>query len=200
MFHQLPNEIVLRIARLVGEESTLDLKPLVLVNRQWHTVVAPLLLATISVSSLGNVVELCDQIISFGQRDDNAHSSSIARYTKTIVISGEIWENDRSDSRVGLEDLGEQPLGENEGSEPAVEPDIDMPPEEVSGKIRTALPRLTSLDGFEWYGRFAGDYYLVRYLQQAKVIRHLAYGVDMFVSSASPGAFLVDELVNGLIY
>ncbi|CAE6474082.1 hypothetical protein ACGC1H_006746 [Rhizoctonia solani] len=183
MNQRLPEEILSTISNLVGQESSFDLKPLVLVNRQWHTAVAPTLLAAISVTSLGRLVELCDQIIA-NCNDDNALKSSIAKYTRSIVVSGLI--NGDADSHLGLDDLGEQPRGSDEGAEEdAIKADIEMEPDTIRDKIRAALSRLALLDGFEWYGRFAGDYFLARYLQQSKRVRHLAYGIDMFVSSVS---------------
>ncbi|CAE7080397.1 unnamed protein product [Rhizoctonia solani] len=183
MNQKLPAEILSRISGLVGEESTLDLKPLALASRQWHTIAAPTLLAAISITSLGKLVELCDQIVTYN-RDDKALRSSIVKYTKTIVISG--TTNGDVDSHLGLDDLGEQPRGPEEGpEEDAIKPDIEMEPSAIRDKLREALSQFTLLDGFEWYGRFAGDYYLARYLQQSKMIRHLAYGIDMFVSSVS---------------
>ncbi|CAE6457891.1 unnamed protein product [Rhizoctonia solani] len=179
----LPNEILYRISKLVGEESILDLKPFVLVNRQWHAAAAPALAAVISVTSLGKLIELCDQITSY-QRDDTTSRSTLAKFTKTIVISG-IVDGD-ADSHLGLDDLGAQPRGQNEGpEEDSIQADIEMEPEIIRSKLHVALSRLVLLSGFEWYGRFAGDYYLVRYLQQSKTIRHLAYGIDRSVSNVS---------------
>ncbi|CAE6450231.1 unnamed protein product [Rhizoctonia solani] len=87
---------------------------------------------------------------------------------------------------LGLEDLGEQPRGPDEGDEEdAIPPDIQMEPDTIRQKVHAAFSHFVLLEGFEWYGRFAGDYHLARYLQQTKVIRHLAYGIDMFVSSES---------------
>lgn len=183
MSHQLPNEIILRISTIVSKDSTLDLKPLSLLNRRWRAVVGPVLLATVSVSTLRQVVELCDQITCFNRSE--TFPSSVAKYAKTIVISGTIWEAGAADCHFGLEDLGEQPRGENEGETP-VEPDIDISSQDVSEKVRASFPHLTSLDGLEWYGRFAGDYCLVRFLQRSGMIRRLAYGVDLFVSTTSP--------------
>ncbi|QRW24794.1 26S proteasome non-ATPase regulatory subunit 12 [Rhizoctonia solani] len=60
-----------------------------------------------------------------------------------------------------------------------------MEPDTIRQKVHAAFSHFVLLEGFEWYGRFAGDYHLARYLQQTKVIRHLAYGIDMFVSSES---------------
>ncbi|CAE6470744.1 unnamed protein product [Rhizoctonia solani] len=183
MNQKIPQEILSRISKLAGEESTLDLKPLVLVSRQWHAAAAPTLLAAISVNSLGKIVELCDQIIVYN-RNDNALKSSIAKYTKTVVISGSLEGG--ADSHLGLDDLGKQPRGdEEEPEEDALEADIEIEPDTVRDKVRAAFSQLDLVDGFEWYGRFAGDYYLARYLQQSKAIRHLAYGIDMFVSSVS---------------
>ncbi|KAH7334260.1 hypothetical protein B0J17DRAFT_672739 [Rhizoctonia solani] len=178
MNQQIPQEILSTILNLASEESTLALKPLTLVSRQWYTAAAPILFATISISSLGKLVQLCDQIAAY-QYSDNALKSSIAKYTKTIVISGSLEGS--ADSHLGLDDLGEQPRGDEEGpEEDALEADIEMEPDTVREKILTALSQLVLLDGFEWYGRFAGDYYLARYLQQTKAVRRLAYGIDMF--------------------
>lgn len=186
MHNKLPNEILLRISKLVSNDSTLDLKPLSLLNRQWYAVVGPILLATISVSTLGQVIELCDQITCFSR--SKTFPSFIAKHAKTVVISGTMWEIGVADCHFGLEDLGEQLRGEEEG-DTLVEPDVGLSSQDVSEKIHAALPSLVLLDGLEWYGRFAGDYCLVRYLQQSGVVRRLAYGVDMFVSTVSPGAF-----------
>jgi hypothetical protein len=186
MSRKLPNEVILRVSALLSKESSLDLKPLTLVNHQWHNVVAPALLSTISVSSLRDLVEMCDHLMSFDKHLEDTRLSSIMDNTKTIVIAGVIWGGDVADSHVGLEDLGEVARGDDEDGDPA-EPDINIPFDEVSSKIREALPLLTKLNGLEWYGRFAGDYHLVRYLQKANVIQHLAYGIDMQVSSVSVG-------------
>ncbi|KAG8686295.1 hypothetical protein FRC11_009189, partial [Ceratobasidium sp. 423] len=131
---------------------------------------------------------LCDQIVAY-HGGGNAPQSSVAKYTKIFIISGAT--NGDVDSHLGLDDLGEQPRGEDEGAEEdLIQPDIEIEPDTTRDKLRTALSQLTLLDGFEWYGRFVGDYYLVRYLQQSKVIRYLACGTDMFVSSVSPGEML----------
>ncbi|CAE7161078.1 unnamed protein product [Rhizoctonia solani] len=185
MNRRLPNEIISHISKLVGEESTLDLKPFILVNHQWHATAAPTLLAAISITSLGRLVELCDQIILY-QRDGTTSRSTIAKYTKSIIVSGAIIIDGSTDSHLGLDDLGQQPRGENEGlEEDSIQADIEMEPGTIRNKLRVALSQLVLLSGFEWYGRFAGDYYLARYLQQSKTIQHLAYGIDMFVSSVS---------------
>jgi hypothetical protein len=185
MNRRLPNEILSHILNLVGEESTLDLKPLVLVNRQWNSMAASNLLKVICVSSLGELVRLCNQIIEY-HNPENSLRSSVAKYTKTLIVSGII--DGTADSHLGLDDLGDQPRGTGEESEDyAIPADIKMEPDMIRSKLHTALSRLVLLEGFEWYGRFAGDYYLVRYLQQTKIIRHLAYGIDMFVSSESLG-------------
>ncbi|CAE6474021.1 unnamed protein product [Rhizoctonia solani] len=179
----MPNEILSCISKLVGEESILDLKPFVLVNRQWHTTASPALAAVISVKSLGKLIELCDQITSY-QRDDATSRSTLAKFTKTIVISG--TTNGGVDCHLGLDDLGAQPRGQHEGPEEhSMQADTEMEPEIIRSKLHVALSQLVLLSGFEWYGRFAGDYYLARYLQQSKTIRHLAYGIDMFVSGNS---------------
>ncbi|KAG9121454.1 hypothetical protein FRC07_002588 [Ceratobasidium sp. 392] len=178
MSHKLPNEIVLNISTWVAKDSSLNLKPLTLVDRQWHTVVAAALLSTISVSSLGNLLELCDHLTSLNEHSSDTPSSALPKNTKTIVIAGVIWPA-RADCHVGLEDLGEVGRGDEEDTDDPDEPDVSVPFDEVRSKLRNALPLLTILDGLEWYGRFAGDYHLVRYLQEAKVIQHLSYGIDM---------------------
>ena len=186
---KLPNEVILQVSMVLAEDSSVDIKPFTLLNRQWHSVLAPVLLSTIAVSSLGKLVEFCDQITSFNEHTSGTLQSTIENHAKALVIAGEIWDAGALDSHVGLEDLGDIPRGEDElGDEPA-EPDTELPPEQILSKIHSALPRLAALEGFEWYGRFAGDYHLVRYLQKANVIKHLAYGIDMQVSSASIGEF-----------
>ncbi|KAH7334248.1 hypothetical protein B0J17DRAFT_672703 [Rhizoctonia solani] len=184
MNRRLPNEILSRISKLVGEESTLDLKSFVLVNHRWHATAAPALLTTISINSLGKLIELCDQIGEY-QNGGNTLQSAVAKCTRTIVISGST--NDGSaDSHLGLEDLGVQPRGEDEGpEEDSLQADIKMEPDTIRDKVRVAFSQLVLLSGFEWYGRFAGDYHLARYLQQSNSIRYLAYGIDMLVSSVS---------------
>ncbi|CAE6387090.1 unnamed protein product [Rhizoctonia solani] len=183
MVSRLPNEIIYHISNLVGEESTFDLKPLVLVNRQWNSTTAPALLKVISISSLGGLVELCDQVVEYHGLG-NSLRSSVAKYTKTIIIPGITYAD--ADSHVALEDLDKQPRGPGEGDdEAAIRPDIEIKPDKIRQKIRTAFSQFILLDGFEWYGRFAGDHHLVRYLQQATVIRHLAYGTNMLMSSRS---------------
>ncbi|KEP49925.1 putative 26S proteasome non-ATPase regulatory subunit 12 [Rhizoctonia solani 123E] len=183
MNRRLPEEILVEISNLVGQDSSFALKPLALVNRQWHSAVAPTLLAAISVTSLGKLVELCDQII-VSCSANHTLKSSIAKYTRTIVISG--ITNGDEDSHLGLDDLGEQPRGPDEGAEEdAMKADIEIEPDTMRDNLRAALSQLVLLDGFEWYGRFAGDYFLARSLQQSKKVRHLAYGIDMFVSSVS---------------
>ncbi|KAJ1301717.1 hypothetical protein OPQ81_008950 [Rhizoctonia solani] len=182
--NKLTQDILTYISNLAGEESTLDLKPIALVSRRWHAAATPTLLAAISLTSLGKLVEFCDQIIKY-QSGDNSLQSSIAKYTKTIVISSEVG-GCTADSHLGLEDLGEQPRGDEEGPEgDALKADIEIEPGTIRAKICAAVSQLDLLNGFEWYGRFAGDYHLARYLQESKAIRHLAYGIDMFVSSVS---------------
>lgn len=176
---RLPNEIVCNISMLVGEDSTLDLKSLTLVDHQWHAATAPLLLSTISVSSLDQIFELCDHVIS-------SHlSSCIAKFTKTIVISGVNWEHPRADDHPGLRYVDGQLLGAD--GRLLIEPDIDILPDGMPEKIRAALLHLTSLDGLEWYGSFPGDYHLVRFLQQAHAIVHLNYAIGEYVDIRSPG-------------
>ncbi|CAE6535439.1 unnamed protein product [Rhizoctonia solani] len=183
MIHRLPNEILSRISKLVGAESTFDLKPFVLVNHQWHAMAAPALLAAISITSLGDLIGLCDQVTGY-QHDETASQSTIARFTKTVVVSGII--DGSADSHLGLDDLGRQSRGPDEGpDEDSIQADIELEPNTIRSKIYAAFSQLVLLNGFEWYGRFAGDYYLARYLQQSKTIRNLAYGIDMFVSSVS---------------
>ncbi|QRW11888.1 26S proteasome non-ATPase regulatory subunit 12 [Ceratobasidium sp. AG-Ba] len=184
MLTKLPNELIANILALVGKESSLDLKPLTLVGRQWHAVVAPSLLSIISVSSLGNLAELCDFLHSKSNSSEEGLPLAVFKNTKTIVISGKIWPAHR-DCHVGLEDLGEVGEGENEDTDDPAEPDVSLSFDEISSKLRAGLPLLAALDGLEWYGRFAGDYHLVRYLQKANIIRHLAYGIDMQVSGVS---------------
>ncbi|KAF8600314.1 hypothetical protein BDV93DRAFT_559451 [Ceratobasidium sp. AG-I] len=195
---KLPNEVILQVSTTLAEDSSLDLKPFTLLNRRWHSVIAPALLSTISVSSLGKLVELCDHVTSFGEHTGGALQSTIETHAKTLVIAGEILDGGMLDPHVGLDDLGDIPRGEDElGDEPA-EPDTTMPPAQILSKIHSAFPRFAALEGFEWYGRFAGDYHIVRYLQKAKVIKHLAYGIDMQVSSPSiayrQNAFLFEGL------
>lgn len=186
---KLPNEVIHQISSSLGEDSSLDLKPFTLLNRQWHSVIAPVLLSTIAVSSLGKLVELCDHIISFREAAGGSLQSTIEAHTRTLVIAGEIWDAGTLDTHVGLEDLGDISRGPDEDGDDPAEPDIELPSEQVLSSIQAALPRLVALEGFEWYGRFAGDYYLVRYLQKAKVIKHLVFGIDMQVSSPSTGKF-----------
>ncbi|CAE6470801.1 unnamed protein product [Rhizoctonia solani] len=179
---RLPNEILSRISKLVSQESTFDLKPFVLVNRRWHATAAPVLLAAISITSLSKLIKLCDQIVDY--HSSGTLQSTVAKWTRTIVISG--TTDGSADSHLGLEDLGEQPRGDDEGpEEDSLKADVEMESNAIRDKVRAALSQLALLDGFEWYGRFAGDYHIARYLQQSKSIRHLAYGIDMFVSSVS---------------
>ncbi|ELU40554.1 26S proteasome non-ATPase regulatory subunit 12 [Rhizoctonia solani AG-1 IA] len=127
----------------------------------------------------------------------NGPKSSVANYTKTLIVSG--ITNGDADSHLGLEDLGEQPRGPDEGDEEdAIPPDIQMEPDTIRQKVHAAFSHFVLLEGFEWYGRFAGDYHLARYLQQTKVIRHLAYGIDMFVSSESLAYFGPAFMFEGL--
>ncbi|KAG8698946.1 hypothetical protein FRC09_006923 [Ceratobasidium sp. 395] len=191
MSHKLPIEILLNISAWVAKYSSLDLKPLTVVDRQWYSVAAPSLLSTISVSSLGNLLELCDHLVSLGEVSNNTLLSALPKNTQTIVISGVVWGR-RADCRVGLEDLGEIGRTDEEDTENADEPDVTMPFYGIASKLRSALPLLAVLDSLEWYGRFAGDYHLVRYLQKAGVIRYLSYGIDTQVS----GAFLFDGLIT----
>lgn len=184
---KLPDEVVLQISRLIGEDSSLDLKPSTLLNRQWHRVAAPLLLSTIVVSSLGKLVTLCDHIISFSKTAGGTLRSTIETHTKTLVIHGEIWKAGQQGSHLGLEDEDLADLLDEEEDDSA-EPDIEMPSEEILSRMQSALHRLAALEGFEWYGRFAGDYYLVRYIQKANVVTYLAYGITD-VSSMSRGEF-----------
>jgi hypothetical protein len=194
MGKKLPDEILSEISRLIGKESTFDLKPLTFVSHQWHAVASPTLLAAVSITSLSKLVELCDQVIQYHSLENDL-KSSVAKYTKTFIISG--TTKGSADSHLGLEDLGQQPRGPDEGDEEdALAPDIQIEPDTIHDKIHAAFSQLVLLSGFEWYGRFAGDYHLVRYLQQANVIRHLAYGIDMFVSSESLGKLLILSYVQ----
>ncbi|KAF8599700.1 hypothetical protein BDV93DRAFT_546675, partial [Ceratobasidium sp. AG-I] len=172
MSEKLPNEILLDIMSLLGEESTLYLVPFTLLNRYWHSLAAPVLLSTISVSSLGSLLGLCEQMVS-----PNNTFRSIETFTRTIIINGESWDNYTTDCHAGLEDVSNLPLRNEADGDPA-EPDIDMPPEQVLSSLRGALTRCMALDGLEWYGRFAGDYYLTRFLQGTRAIRRVTYKIE----------------------
>ncbi|KAG8781350.1 hypothetical protein FRC12_021955 [Ceratobasidium sp. 428] len=198
MSHKLPNEILLNISAWVANDSSLDLKPLTLVDRQWYSVAAPSLLSTISVTSLGNLLELCDHLVSFGGSPSDGLTSALPKNARTIVISGVIWGR-RADCCVGLEDLREILGTGEEDTENTDELDVSVPFDEIVSKLRSALSLLTVLDGLEWYGRFVGDYHLIRYLQKAGVIRHLSYGIDTQVSSVSLAYDQIAFLFNGLI-
>lgn len=177
---ELPNEILLHVSELLGKDSTLYLKPFSLLNRQWHSEVAPVLLSTISVSSLGKLIELCDHISSFRDVASGKLQSTIGLSTKTIVINGEIFSEGQTDCHAGLEvhsDIQHEDQPNVIG--------VNMSPEQILSKLRDALPRLVLLEGLEWYGRFAGDYYLVRYLQRANVIKHLTCGIEQWGSNQS---------------
>ncbi|KAF8607176.1 hypothetical protein BDV93DRAFT_520066 [Ceratobasidium sp. AG-I] len=194
---KLPNEILLNILSLVGDYSTTDLKPLALLNRQWHRVVAPTLLSTIAVSSLGDLMELCAHLLSFGIPTDRTLRSNIGDHTRTIVINGTLWEDRRSDCPVGIDGLGIISPDDLLDGDPAL-PDTDMTPERIFRTIREAVPLIVALEGFEWYGRFAGDYYLAQHLQKTRKIRHLTYGIEKNVSTLSfvywDNAFLFKNL------
>lgn len=183
---KLPNEVLLNVLLLVGDYSTLDMKPLALLNRYWHRIISPKLLSTIAISSLSGLMELCSHLISSGKHKDRTPQSNIAKYAKTIVVNGTVWESWKSDCPVGIDGLGVVSPAYILDGNPTL-PDADMPPEQIFSIIRDALPRLISLESFEWYGRFAGDYYLVQYLRKAHVVRRLAYGIDKNVSSLSNG-------------
>lgn len=172
MDEKLPTEILLRILALVGEDSTLYLGPVVLLNRRCHGLAAPILLSTISVSSLGNLMKLCDHI-----KSSSNTTKSIETFTKTLVIAGKTWGDGIEDSYVGLEDVSELPPRNNVGGS-YIKPDTDMPTEQILSNLRTALSHFVALDGLEWYGRFTGDYHLVRCLQDTGMIQHLAYEID----------------------
>ncbi|KAG8762710.1 hypothetical protein FRC12_008899 [Ceratobasidium sp. 428] len=198
MSHKLPNEILLNISAWVANNSSLDLKPLTLVDRQWYSVAAPSLLSTISVTSLGNLLELCDHLVSFGGSPSDGLPSALPKNARTIVISGVIWGR-RADCCVGLEDLGEILGTGEEDTRNTDELDVSVPFDEIVSKLRSALPLLSMLDGLEWYGRFVGDYHLVRYLQKSGVIRHLSYGIDTQVSGVSFAYDQIAFLFDGLI-
>ena len=120
MSEKLPIEILLDVMRLLGEESTLYLKSFTLLNRYWHSLAAPILLSTISVSSLGRLVDLCEHVTS-----SNNALRSIEAFTKTIVINGQTWENHARDSYIGLEDTsGWRAMNEADGGH--AEPDVDL--------------------------------------------------------------------------
>ena len=183
---KLPNEILLHILTIAGNYSTMDLKPLALLNRQWHRVVSPALLSTIAVSSLSALMELCVHLIWFGKHNYRTLQPNIGDHVKTIVISGALWEDHTRDCPVGIDGLGASPSNDLSHEGLAV-PDTDMLPEKIFRMIREAIPLLVSLEGFEWYGRFAGDYYLAQHLQKTCAIKHLAYGIEGNVSVGSPG-------------
>ncbi|KAG8717474.1 hypothetical protein FRC09_014228, partial [Ceratobasidium sp. 395] len=198
MSHKLPNEVALNISTWVAKDSSLDLKPLTLVDRQWHSVVAPPLLSTISVSSLGNLLALCDHLVSLGEVSNDVLLSALPKNTRTIVISGVIW-GWRADCRVGLEDLGEIGHTDEEDTGDPDEPDVSVSFDETVSKIRSGLPLLTVLDGLEWYGRFAGDYHLPHELRwvPAPVQRMVAYSdIWSFNLAYRQNACLFDGLIR----
>ena len=123
MSDKLPAEIIIRILFLIGEESTLYLKPFTLLNQQWHALAAPILLSTISVTSLGNLVKLCEKISS-----PKNTLRSIEAFTKTLVIAGETWGDRIVDSHAGLEDISDLPPY-NPSNGDLAKPNVEMPPE-----------------------------------------------------------------------
>ncbi|KAG8711636.1 hypothetical protein FRC08_015664 [Ceratobasidium sp. 394] len=181
-----PDEILLDIAHYIGICSSHELRSLALVDRRWYLVAAPQLLATIRVSSLGDLVRLCDHLASahvaqnflLGHPIANGHNyvSMIEHHTRGIVISGERWPHGIgvvADYYTGL-DKYQPPAGNG----PLTAPDVEIKYQDMLSKLGASMPHLKQLGSLEWYGRFPGDYYLVNYLLQTRILSRLSLCID----------------------
>lgn len=182
--HEFPDEILLQITNYLGARSTHDLRDLALVSRRWHLITAPILLSTISVSSLGDLAQLCDHLASAREvrrllldnqaTTEQTHVSMIAHHTRSIVISGTWWPPNLdvvADYHLGLDQY--QPVGGG-----AVSPDIEIPYHEMMSKLGASIPHLKQLRSLEWYGRFPGDYYLAAYLFKMNNLSQMTLCID----------------------
>jgi hypothetical protein len=197
---KFPDEILLDIARYVAIHSSHNLRPLALVSRRWYLITAPSLLSHISVSSLGDLVRLCDHLASIHVAQnfllghiiasDHQYVSMIEHHTRTIVVSGQNWPGRLgvvADYYTGLDEY--QPPG---GSSPETAPDIEITYREMFSKMGASIPHLKQLNSLEWYGRFPGDYYLVNYLLKTRNLSHLALGIDNKYVNISQSKYAFD--------
>ncbi|KAF8598033.1 hypothetical protein BDV93DRAFT_610071 [Ceratobasidium sp. AG-I] len=180
---KFPDEILLLIVHYLGAPSTHDLRDLALVSRKWYLIAAPILLSTIAVSSLSDLVQLCDHIASVHRAHMSLlgrpaitrqpHVSMIVRHARSLVISGTHLPvlGGVVDCYTGLDRC--QPVG-NE----VLPPDIEIPYDEMISKLDASIPHLKHLESFEWYGRFPGDYYLAVYLLKAGCLSRLTLCID----------------------
>ncbi|KAF8598035.1 hypothetical protein BDV93DRAFT_355067 [Ceratobasidium sp. AG-I] len=182
--HEFPDEILLLIVHYLGAGSTHQLRNLALVGRRWYLIAAPVLLSTIAVSSLGDLVRLCDHLASAHKAHifllgrpaaaEQRHVSMIAHHTRSIIISGTWWPRNLdvvTDYHIGLDQY--QPVGGG-----AVPPDIEIPYHEMMSKLGASIPQLKQLKSLEWYGRFPGDYYLAAYLLKTRYLSQLTLCID----------------------
>lgn len=186
-----PDEILLHIAHYVGAHSTHDLRDLALVGRRWYLITAPILLSTIAVSSLGDLVRLCDHLASAHKAymfllgcpatTEQPYVSMIAHHTRTVVMSGTWWPRNLgivADYHTGLDQY--QPAGGG-----ALPPDVEIPYFEMMAKLGESIPHLKQLNSLEWYGRFPGDYYLATYLLKTRHLSQLTLCIDTKFVTAS---------------
>ncbi|KAG9096600.1 hypothetical protein FRC06_008499 [Ceratobasidium sp. 370] len=189
-----PDEILLDIAHYIAVCSSHELRNLALVSRRWYLVAAPQLLATIRVSSLGDLVRLCDHLASahvaqnflLGHPISNGYNyvSMIEHHTRGIVLSGEPWPYGIgvvADYYTGLDEY--QPPG---GNGPLTAPDMEIKYRDMLSKLGASIPHLKQLESLEWYGRFPGDYYLVNYLLHTRSLNRLTLGIDNSRVQISP--------------
>ncbi|QRV83140.1 F-box-like protein [Ceratobasidium sp. AG-Ba] len=181
-----PDEILLDIVHYVGCCSSHDLRGIALVSRRWYLVAAPELLSTVRVTSLGDLVRLCDHLaeahvaqnflLGHPISNSNNYVSMIEYHTRSISINGRDWPPEIGvvgDYHTGLDEY--QPPG---GSSLITAPDIQIKYRDMLSKLGAAIPHLKQLESLEWYGRFPGDYYLVNYLLQTRVLSRLILGID----------------------
>lgn len=169
----LPPEIITLVLRQVAADSTHALKPFTLLSHLWRSYASPLLLETISITSLGGLVQLCDHILD--TRSANG-PSYFERCTTTIVLSGHVYFGTlMHPDLVGMEKYYIT-------DEDFTKPDTTLSAAEVDAKIQAAVSRFQKFNSLEWYGRFAGDELLVGRLQREGRIRSLILGTDIYLS------------------
>lgn len=162
----LPTDVISLVLKLVASDSTHKLKPLTLLCRHWRSCVSPLLLKTVSVTSLGSLVNFCDFIIGTRIIGDFSY---FEHFTTTIVLSG----------NVDFHAVYDPTLGRSRYIEPDgfTTPDTDLREDEIDAIISDSLARFRALGSLEWYGRFAGDELLVVRLQREANIHSITMGI-----------------------
>ncbi|KAF8596826.1 hypothetical protein BDV93DRAFT_610687 [Ceratobasidium sp. AG-I] len=187
----LPPEVITLVLRNVAVDSIHNLKPLTLLCKRWRSCASPLLLETVSVTSLGGLIKLLDCAIDSRMGNDFSY---FEHYTTTIILSGHTYFGPLIDSSL----LGMEKHWKTD--EDLTKPDTELSDVEINANLATSLAHFQVLESLEWYGRFAGDELLVSHLRLEGKIRNLTIGIDAYLSEEgfvySPDSFSFGNLGN----